>query len=184
MSWGDDRWGISPWGGSAPSVNGEVGVISVRFITPTLLRVHLTTEVVVNSFYEDPDNYQIRLHTPTPGGISEVPPEVTKVTLRVIRVLPLHNGEVVSDFIYLETEPHTIGLNYELKFLSLTTLDGMVGGMFSYTPYAARVTKTMAALKSLPAHFDKRADSLLLNIVAAISMQDDTQGGSRSDEFP
>jgi hypothetical protein len=42
----------------------------------------------------------------------------------------------------------------------------------------------MGMLKSMPSHFDMRPESLVRNLITAISLQDDIIGGSRRDEFP
>jgi hypothetical protein len=176
MSWGDGEWGTSPWGGGAPSVAGDISVSSVRFISPTYIRVHLNTQVIVNSFYLDPENYTIALRSDS---------TIAGDAVGVVRVFAPANEVLIADYIYLETTQHTDGALYDISFTSLQTLDGVTGsGVSAPAGYASRVTKTMSSLKSIPSHFDKRLDALLHAVVAAISIQDDIIGGSRSDRLP
>lgn len=176
MAWGSDGWGTSPWGGGAPSVAGDISISSVRFISPTYIRVHLNTQVIVNSFYLDEENYSITLRSDSP---------VAGDAVQVVRVFAPANEVLIADYIYLETTQHTDGAMYDIAFTELQTLDGVSGsGVSSPAGYASRVTKTMSALKAIPSHFDKRLDALLHATVAAISIQDDIIGGSRSDRLP
>ncbi len=176
MSWGTGPWGITPWGGGEPSALGDINITTVRFITPIYIRLHLNTQVIATGSYLDPENYVISLRSDSP---------VVGDQVRPIRVFAPTQDVLVADYIYLETTPHTLGAYYEVNFTELQTLDGVSGfGVNLETPYQARTTKTMSQLKSLPAHFDKRLDALLHAVATAISLQDDTIGGSRSDEFP
>lgn len=174
MSWGTGPWGSGGWGGggvATPAAEGELFVESVTFITPYLLRLKLSSHVVIDELYTDPSNYDIRLH------------KGTGTALEVVRVLDIH-GEVNStNYLYLETDQHTIGLDYEIRIDKLHKTNGVPVSMANWAPYAARNTKTMAGLKSLPSHFDRRPDSLILNLMAAITLEDDAIGGSRNDEF-
>lgn len=176
MSWGIDDWGLSPWGGGEPSALGDIQITAVRYISETYMRLHLNTQVIVNAGYLDPENYSIVLRSDSPVAGSEV---------RIVRVIPPTQEVLIADYVYLETTRHTEGAAYDVLFTSLQTLDGVAGlGVNSPVGYSARKTKTMLALKNVPAHFDRRIDSLLHAVVTAISLQDDTIGGSRSDEFP
>jgi len=175
MTWGTGPWGTTPWGGGQPSVSGNVQIDTVRFISPTYIRLQLNTQVIVNASYTDATNYAAVVRTDTP---------VTANAVAIVRVIPPAQGVLIADYVYLETTPFTDGAYYNISFASLDTLDG-VPAMNGFTaPTQARVTKTMLMLKSLPSHFDKRLDSLLHAVVSAISLQDDQIGGSRNDEFP
>lgn len=176
MSWGTGPWGITPWGGGEPSVLGDIQVTTVRFITPTYIRLHLNTQVIATGNYLDPENYTIALRSDSP---------VAGDAVRVVRVFAPTQDVLIADYVYLETTPHTNGAFYEVNYTELQTLDGVSGfGVNLKMPYQSRVTKTMSSLKNVPSHFDKRLDALLHAVVSAISLQDDTIGGSRSDEFP
>lgn len=176
MTWGTGPWGATAWGGGDPSTSGAVHLTSVRYIGQTYLRLHLNTQVIVNEDYLNPENYTLFLREDSPVPGDEV---------RVVRVFPPSQDVLVADYIYVETTRHTEGATYDVSFTRLQTLDGVNGaGLGGSVGYAARVTKTMIALKNVPSHFDKRLDSLLHALVTAISLQDDTIGGSRSDEFP
>lgn len=176
MSWGTGPWGSTPWGGGEPSTLGDINITTVRFISPTYIRLHLNTQVIANGSYLSPANYTVTVKSdsPVPGG-----------AVQVLRVFVPTQEALVADYVYLETTQHTEGAFYEVYFTELQTLDGVSGfGINTPVPYQARFTKTMSALKNLPSHFDKRLDALLHALVSAISLQDDTIGGSRSDEFP
>lgn len=175
MSWGTGPWGETPWGGGEPSVSGNVRIDTVRFITPTYIRLQLNTQVIVNDGYKQASNYTavVRSDTPIPGN-----------AVSITRVIPPAQDVLIADYVYLETTTFSDGAYYDISFASLDTLDGVPAMNGSTCATQARVTKTMLMLKSLPSHFDKRLDSLLHALVSAISLQDDTIGGSRNDEFP
>lgn len=176
MPWGSGPWGTTPWGGGEPSVLGDIEITSVRFISPTYIRLHLNTQVIATGNYLDPENYTITLRADSP---------IVGDPVQVLRVFAPTQDVLIADYIYLETTPHTGGSNYEVFFTELQTLDGVSGfGVNLSMAYQSRITKTMSSLKNVPAHFDKRLDSLLHAVITAISLQDDTLGGSRSDEFP
>lgn len=175
MSWGTGLYGLSPWGGGDPSIAGNITVNSVRFIGNTYIRLNLNTQVIVNAAYLSTANYSISVLPSTP---------IAGDAVRVVRVIAPAREALKVDYIYLETTPHTNGAYYQVNFTTLNTLDGAAGVGSSSTSYASRVTKTMSTLKSLPSHFHKGLDALLHATIAAISIQDDDIGGSRSDEFP
>lgn len=174
MSWGSGPWGSTPWGGGDPSSGGFVVIDSVDYITPTYIRLNLNTGVIVNDRYLDPENYTVTLREDSP---------LAGVEVEIVRVITPAQDALAVDYVYLQTTPHTNGATYTVSFFALTTLDGVDGFNGGAGNYSSRVTKTMTALKSLPAHFDKRVDSLLHSVVAAISMSDDQIGGSQNDEF-
>lgn len=173
--WGTGPFGTSPWGGGQPSVAGNVQIGTVRFITPTYIRLALNTQVIVNASYKNAANYAANVNNATviPGN-----------PVNIVRVIPPAQDVLVADYVYLETTPFTDGAVYNITFLSLDTLDGVSASLGFSRAVQARVTKTMLMLKSLPSHFDKRVDSLLHALVSAISIQDDIIGGSRNDELP
>ncbi len=176
MTWGSGPWGTTPWGGGEPSLLGDISISTVRFIGPTYIRLHLNTQVIATGSYLDPENYTIALRDDTP---------IDGAAVRVVRVFAPAQDVLIADYVYLETTAHTNGAFYEVHFTELQTLDGVSGfGVSDPMPYVSRVTKTMSTLKAIPSHFDKRLDALLHAVATAISLQDDTIGGSRSDEFP
>lgn len=176
MPWGSGPWGTTPWGGGEPSALGDISITTVRLITPTYMRLHLNTQVIATGNYLNPQNYVIAVRSDSP---------VAGDAVRVTRVFAPTQDVLIADYVYLETTPHTGGATYDVYFTELQTLDGVSGfGVNGKVAYQCRVTKTMSSLRSVPSHFDKRTDSLLHAVVSAISLQDDTIGGSRSDEFP
>jgi len=173
--WGMGPFGISPWGGGQPSVAGNVLIDTIRFITPTYVRLALNTQVIVNASYSNAANYAASVSNKT--VISGNP-------VNIVRVIVPAQDVLVADYVYLETTPFTDGAIYNIAFLSLDTLDGVSASNGFSLAVQARITKTMLMLKSMPSHFDKRVDSLLHALVSAISIQDDILGGSRNDELP
>lgn len=175
MSWGMSGWGSTPWGGGTPMYGGD-SVNSIYFFSPTYIRVQLNVNVVATGSYLDPNNYFIALHADSP---------IAGDAVQVLRVLPPTQNALVVNYIYLETTPHTNGADYDLTFGILQSPTGLtLYPQGSPVPYASRRTKAMSVLNSLPAHFDKRVDSLLHALCSAIGEQDDKIGGSRSDGFP
>jgi|688.fasta_scaffold02732_19 hypothetical protein len=148
---------------------------SATFIAEDLIRLDLSAQARVDSEYLDVNNYSIALRSDTPKPGDEV---------RVLEVLPPTDANVVTtQYVYLLTTRHTLGAYYAVT-LSGALVDS--AGTQVYLPpasYAARVTKTMQVLKSIPSHFDTRNTSILRNLLTAISLQDDQIGGSRKDEF-
>lgn len=174
MTWGTGPWGVTPWGGGQPSVSGNVRIDTIRFISPTYIRLALNTQVIVNATYLSATNYKAVVRSDTP---------VVGDAVDIVRVIAPAQDVLIADYVYLQTTPFTDGATYDVSFTTLDTLDGVPANLGSVMPMQARVTKTMRMLKSLPSHFDKRLDSLLHAVVSAISLQDDQIGGSRNDEF-
>ena len=176
MTWGTGPWGSTPWGGGEPSALGDINITTVQFITPTFIRLHLNTQVIATGSYLNATNYEITLRSDSP---------IAGDAVRVVRVLAPTQDVLVADYVYLETTPHTNGATYDIYFTELQTLDGVSGfGVNTPVAYQSRITKTVSSLKNIPSHFDKRLDALMHALISANSLQDDTIGGSRSDEFP
>lgn len=144
------------------------------FIAEDLIRINLSEPARLDAAYLSPASYQISLRSDSPK-VGE--------PISVQAVIPPTGDLVVFPYVYLKTSRHTLGAYYEVTILGSLVNSG--GGSLPVAPaaYAARITKTMNMLKSLPSHFDRREDSLVRNIITAISLQDDILGGSRSDEF-
>lgn len=174
MPTGTGPWGYTEWGGGYPYTSGFVGIQSVDFITPTYIRLNLSTYVIVNDLYMDADNFNISLRPDSP---------VAGDAVAVARVIRPAQDVLVVNRIFLETTRHTAGAAYTASFYSLNTPDGVAAFNSSPASYMSRYTKTMAQLRTFPSHFDKREDALIHSIIGAISLQDDIIGGSRNDEF-
>lgn len=148
---------------------------AATFISEDLIRLDLPAAARIDAQYLEKSNYSIAVRPDTPKAGEEV---------SVLAVLPpADTSAVTSQYVYLSTTRHTLGAYYALT-ISGSLVDS--AGAQVYLPpasYAARVTKTMQMLKSLPAHFDMRNESLIRNLLTAISLQDDQIGGSRKDEF-
>jgi hypothetical protein len=144
------------------------------FISDDLIRINLAEPARIDAAYLSSSSYQITLRTDSPKVGEPV---------EVLSVLPPTGDLVVFPYIYLRTTRHTLGAYYEVSVLG--SLVNSAGGSILLDPaaYAARVTKVMNALKSLPSHFDSREGSLVRNVITAFALQDDLIGGSRSDEF-
>lgn len=152
-----------------------MSISSVTFIGSDLIRLNLSFSARIDADYSLAQNYLILGHTgsPLPG-----------IEVGIFEVLPPINDVVVSPFVYLRTTPHTLGAEYEVTYLKLYDSAGALVPNLVNVPYQARNTKTMQILKSFPAHFDHQVTSVLRNLATAISLEDDTIGGSRKDEFP
>lgn len=144
------------------------------FIAEDLVRVNLPVPGRIDAAYLATSSYSIALRSdsPKPGqGVA------------VVEVIPPTGDLVAFEYIYLRTTRHTLGAYYEVTISGQIVDTAGLGINLPPAAYAARVTKTMAMLKSLPSHFDMRNESLVRNLVTAISLQDDIIGGSRRDEF-
>lgn len=150
-------------------------ISSVTFIASDLIRLDLSFSARIDSDYTDPANYFI---LPNPGST------ITGDAVAVQRVIVPSNDAVVAPYVYLNTTPHTPGAEYQAAYGKLYNSSGALVPCTANIPYASRTTKTMQMLKSIPSHFDHQVTSVIRNLITAISLEDDTIGGSRKDEFP
>lgn len=175
MSWGTESWGVDPWGGFTPSADAPVppadtiSINSITFIAQDVVSIGLSVPVRVDSLFQDSTNYSI-----APLDFGE--------PVNIVSVF-IPQNTLVTDTVMIKTTPHTVGGGYSVGFTRLVNPDGASLSLTAASKYQARVSKTMVSLKSLPSHFDKRPESLIRNLITAISLQDDIIGGSRSDEF-
>lgn len=150
-------------------------ISSVTYIAADLIRVNLSFSARLDTNYTDPLNYII---FPNPGS------EITGEGVAVKKVIIPSNDVVVASFVYLNTTPHTLGAEYRVSYGKLYDSSGTLVPCTNSVPYACRTTKTMQMLKSIPSHFDHEVTSIIRNLITAMSLEDDTIGGSRKDEFP
>lgn len=148
---------------------------AVTFIAPDLIRVSFAENARMDAAYLSATSYVISVRSDTPIPASEV---------RVLEVLPPpESAELAAvNYAFLRTSTHTLGGYYSVFYFGLTNTGG-VPLVASQAAYQARRTKTMSALSSIPNHFDKSTNSLLRNLITAISLEDDTIGGSKREDF-
>jgi len=136
----------------------------VSFDTPArdLVEAVVTSQVVINNVYLNPENY-ILVDT------------TTGLTLGVRKVLQPMNKFTTNKF-YLKTDKHIAG-----HTLSLTTLN-MITSKGEIVTFAgkgiARTAKADSMLAGLPSHFNRDpADSILRHLLQAFAQSDDLIGG-------
>ena len=152
-----------------------MSISSVTYIATDLIRLNLSFSARIDSDYKNIVGYYITGHAGSP---------IAGVSVTVLEVLIPKNDVVVSPFVYLRTTMHTLGAEYEVNYGKLYNAQGILVPPGANVPYESRTTKTMQMLKSLPSHFDQQVESLIRNLTTAISLEDDTIGGSRKDVFP
>lgn len=152
--------------GDGSSEAAELNILDINVYAKNLIHISFEDEIVVNDLYNDPANYSL---SPYPGGGS----------LEVLSVLQT-NGTSSLELI-LVTQPMTAGTTYQLDITEVVDRNNF-GFAFSAL-FDARYTKLDSALRSIPAHYDKRSSSLLHALLTAVSTSDDIIGGSRSDSY-
>lgn len=140
----------------------------VEPLSDDMLRIVFDTEFVVNATARTPGAYTI----------SVVEGDGQAVSVREV-LLP-QNSLTATEVILVVDKP-THGTHYRVTATGLNGRDGtFVGGA---SDFIGRRTKTEEMLRTMPSHYNMRADSLLRSVVTAIGIQDDIIGGSRSDSF-
>jgi len=169
-NFGDFEYGSGTVYGPSTSVD----VTDINIITPTLVKITYTTEMVLNPAYFDIENYNITLYN------------TVDTDARPRRVLQLYrenssDNALVSVTTMLVTDPLTEGSRYTFNVNGLVSRGGVE---LTSTPMSRTMvrTKTQTVLRTLPDHFDKRPDSKIANILAAIGISDDLIGGSKREE--
>ena len=145
----------------------EITAVSATVINANTIELTFSGDVVRNVGYLNPANYAISVF------------EGTGSPIQVIKVL--NPNSLTNDKVYLLTNYHTPGTTYLVAVSGLSGRAGQtVAGTFKFT---SRVTKLDQMLKSVPTHFSRDPDSLILNLLTAIAKVDDRIGGSL-DESP
>ena len=152
-----------------------VDVSDIDIITPKLVKITYTTEMVLNPAYFDIENYSIQFYNSA------------STDARPRRVLQLYQENSADEALVhittmLVTDPLTEGQRYTFMVNGLISRGGVE---LASTPMSRTVvrTKTQTILRTLPDHFDKRPESKIANILAAIGISDDLIGGSKREEL-
>ena len=153
------------------SIVAEAGIgVDIDPIAQDVVKIILEDEIVVDSAYLDPANYSIQPVTP-----GDIVPRVRAV------IAP--NAKVTTT-ILLHIDKPTEGGEYYLEADNLHDRNGntIAVEQADLVTFVARFTKTDSMLRSLPDHFDPRpAESLIRNLLTAITMSDDLIGGSKDE---
>lgn len=152
-----------------------VDVADINIITPNLIKITYTTEMVLNPAYFNVENYSITFYNSS------------NTDARPRRVLQLYKDNsdekaLVHITTMLVTDPLTEGQRYTFIVSDLVSRGGLV---LTSTPINRTVvrTKTQTVLRTFPDHFDKRPESKIASILAAIGISDDLIGGSKREEL-
>lgn len=142
-------------------------VTDALFLNANVIEITLAAEVVVDDQYYNLTNYSLTTVYGVPISIRKVLENKvpTKVTTRVLLV----------------TDATSDGSQYSLEIQDLNTRSGSKITPSTVSIYSRR-SKVDSALQSLPAHFDKRPESVVKNILTAITRSDEEIGGSRDEE--
>lgn len=153
-----------PLGGCLPAV-----IISVEFVTNSLIKVNFNQDIITNEAFYDINNYSSVIE-----GTSS-----TDVTFKsVVPVYAVANDpSPTSNYALVRTSAFTPGTSYTFTVDNLVSRFGDI--MESSTATVRCLpTKTDAAITMIPNHFDKRPDSVIFNVLAAITRSDELIGGS------
>lgn len=142
-------------------------VTDALFLNANVIEITLAAEVVVDEEYYNLVNYTLTTVYGVPISIRKVLENKipTKVTTKILLV----------------TDASSEGSEYSLAVQDLNTRIGSKITPSTVTIYSRR-SKVDSALQSLPAHFDKRPESIVKNILTAITRSDEEIGGSRDEE--
>ena len=155
-----------------PSVGGDVygsdESISADMLGEDVIVLTLSNTVVVNNSFKDLANYTISIV------------EGSGQPVAVRRILP-PTDQLTTTQVVIEVDRPTKGTTYKVTVSSLETVDGL--DVEGTGVFVGRRTKLESMLRSLARHWDTRPNSLVRNFLAAISLEDDRIGGSRSDDF-
>lgn len=149
------------YGPTASPVRAEV-------LGNNLIVLYLDNEVLINETYLDPSSYEVTLYAGEGDAVT------------VLEVLPVNTPALHR--VYLRTSYHTPGATYQVTVTGLTTRTG--GPMSGVFKFVSRRTKLDQMYSNIPAHFSAEPNSLIKNVLAAISQSDDKIGGSRDDDLP
>jgi hypothetical protein len=163
--WDTSLTSVLATGPTSSRVYTVVVPTSLTVLTPTLIRLTLTDEVVVDDAYYDPANYYLT----TPTGVG---PEILGVLL---------SNSPTTPYILLTTNTMVEGTTYTLNFSDLSLRTGLELSIIG--DFIARPTKLSSLLRSIPSHYDTRSSSNLFGFLAAIGVSDDIIGGSRNDSI-
>lgn len=132
-----------------------------------VVRIQFPYEVVIDRFYRDVTSYVITVER----GFGEI---------SVREAIPPTDGLTTSEVILYVDQP-TKGTTYRIDITQLRQRDGTA--VVETGRFEGRRTKLETMLQGVPSHWDKRPTSVMRNILAAISIEDDRIGGSRSDRL-
>jgi len=140
-------------------VYGGTGLVTLSqaiVIGDNIIQLTFSGDVVNNVQYNNPANYIFSLIVGSGSPIT---------TVQV-----LSNNLTSTNVVYLLTNYHTPGGTYQLTVSNLNSRNGStVTGSVKFTSI---VTKLDTMYSNIPAHFSKDPNSLVRNILAAISISD------------
>ncbi len=126
------------------------------------------TEIVVNAAARDLDAYDIVIVTGAGEAVS-------------VREVLLPQDSLTTTEVVLVVDKPTHGTHYRVTATGLSGRDGSpVGGV---SDFIGRRTKAEDMIRTMPSHYNTRADSVMRAMLTAIGIQDEIIGGSRDDTF-
>lgn len=148
-------------------IYGPEETIRADMLGDDVVVLYLNDTVVVNSAFLDKTNYTISVLEGS-GAISIrniLPPKTALTTNKII----------------IELDKPTKGTKYQILVSNLTTPSNT--SVTGPAKFIGRRTKLATMLRGLAPHWDTRPTSLLRGLLAAVSIEDDRIGGSRSDDL-
>lgn len=162
--WGDNLWGITPWGAGILDQEPGVDVVTATVFAADIIKLEFPEIMKNNANLQNVSTYTI---VPVGSGIS----------VSVNDVKPGNDGSVIE--VYLIVSPFTVGAEYVVNIVTeLLTIEGNALSVSSDIEFIGRLTKIDRIVRSRPPMYDMTPDSLLRTILNAIGHSDDLIGGS------
>lgn len=166
MGWGSGPWGSCFWGSCTPAgITVDLAITEVDVVAADMLIIYFNKDAKNNAALANPGNYSV---VPVAGG-------------QPVNVLSVQTGnEIRTRYITLHITPFTVGEDYTVTAVNLKAADGTditPGG--SVSEFTGRQTKTDLAIAYRGNILSRDPNSIIRNILTAISLEDDRIGGSR-----
>lgn len=142
-------------------------ITDVHVIHKDKIRIGFNVDLVVNDALLDLSSYSIKLDN---GVGSEI------AFTRVVRPKGL-----VTDALFLITQPQTMGAQYTITLSNLPKKDGgLLSGSVSFISHR---TKAANVLSVVHTSLDKSPESPVRAILEALTLEDERIGGARNDRL-
>jgi hypothetical protein len=153
---------LAPIPGTPPS---DIEVEDTDVIASDMISITFNKDAKNNDLLRDPANYAV-----TPLGAGQ------PVNVRSVQT----GNEIRTDFITLEVTPFTVGEEYLVTVSNIVGADAAALSPTENTAeFVGRLTKTDDAIRYRENIYGRDVNSIVRNILTAISLEDDKIGGSR-----
>lgn len=141
--------------------------VTINPVGADVVRLVFPFELVINTAYRDPGSYSVSV-------------EKGSGSIAVREAIPPTDGLTASEVILYLDRP-TKGTQYRVDITGLLRRNG--DAVTAFGRFQGRRTKLETMLRGVPQHWDKRPKSVMRNVLAAISIEDDRIGGNQDDRL-